>query len=134
MGRSDFASFDDFSSLVSHAKGLTGLSLAEINTNYRFLEPLSLEGYSQQRDAKEQKVYSHSWTHLLDLRLMTSDYSQFVDWLLGLQSPLDVSHVQTLHITHHSRSEEHIINHLLHAIGGSLKHFKLDAAKNFWSE
>ena len=34
MGRSDFASFDDFSSLVSHAKGLTGLSLAEINTNY----------------------------------------------------------------------------------------------------
>jgi hypothetical protein len=133
MKRSNFASLEDFSSLLSHAKGLTSLSLAEINTHHRFWEPLSLEGSSQGRDAKEQEVYSHRRTHLLDLRLMTSDYPRFVDWLLVSQCPFDVSHVQTLHIDHVYPSEVHIINRLLHAIGGSLKHFKLKPPR-FWGE
>jgi hypothetical protein len=132
MERSFFANMDDFSSLLSHAEGLTGLSLAEFYTSWG--EPVSPEGSSRGRDTKEQGVYSDRRRHLLDLRLQVNNYSEFVNWILGPHSLLDVSHVQTLHITHHSRSEEHIINHLLHAIGGSLKHFKLDAAKNFWSE
>lgn len=132
MERSFFASMDDFSSLLSHAKGLTGLSLAEIYTSWG--EPISPEGSSRGRGTKEQGVYSDRRRHLLDLRLQVNNYSEFGNWILGPHSLLDVSHVQTLHIKHHSRSEEHIINCLLHAIGGSLKHFKLDAAENFWSE
>ena len=128
MELSFFASIDDFSSLLSHAEGLTGLSLAEIYTSWG--EPLSLEGSSPRRDTKEQGVYSDRWRHLLDLRLQVNNCSEFVNWILGPHSLLDVSHIQTLHITHYSRSEEHIINRLLHAIGGSLKHFKLDAARS----
>jgi hypothetical protein len=100
----------------------------------QFWEPLSLEGFSQGTDAKEQEVYSHRRVHLLDLRLMTSGYSQFVDWLLGSQSPLDISRVQTLHINYIYPSEVHIINHLLPIIGDSLKHFKLNLPKRPWSE
>ena len=134
MERSVFASMDDFSSLLSHAEGLTGLSLDEIYTSWG--QPVSPEGSSRGRDTKEQleNVYSNRQRHLLDLCLQVNNYSKFVNWILGPHSLLDISHVQTLHITHHSRSEEHVINHLLYIIGGSLNHFKLDAANNFWSE
>jgi hypothetical protein len=129
MELSDFASIDDFSSLLSHAKGLTGLSLAEININYSFREPLSLEDSNQELEATEQRVYSCNRRHLLDLRLMAIDCPKFVDWLLGPKSPFDVSHIQTLHITDLFifPSVEHIINRLLHAIDGSLNHLKLDS-------
>lgn len=38
MERSTFASMDDFASLLSHAQGLTGLSLSDISTS-RFMKP-----------------------------------------------------------------------------------------------
>lgn len=132
MERSSFGSMDDFSSLLSHAEGLTGLSLEEIYTNWG--EPVSPEGSSRGRDTKEQRDYSDKRRHLLDLRLQVNNYSEFVNWILGPHSLLDASHVQTLHVTGHARSEAHIINRLLHVIGGSLKHFKFDAPENSWSE
>ena len=136
MELSDFASIDDFASLLSHAKGLTGLSLAEINIDYSFREPLSLEDANQELEATEQSVYSGNRRHLLDLRLMTIDCPKFVDWLLGPKSPFDVSHVQTLHITDLLvfPSVELIINRLLHAIGGSLSRLKLDNPGRSWGE
>ena len=127
-----FGSMDNFSSFLSHAEGLTGLSLDEIYTSWG--EPISSESSSRGRDTKEQGVYFDRRRQLLDLRLKVNNYSEFVNWILGPHSLLDVSHVQTLHITHHSQSNEHIINHLLHIIGGLLKHSKLDAAENFWSK
>jgi hypothetical protein len=134
MERSDFANMNDFSSLLSHAEGLTGLSLAEIYTYHRHWEPVSpeLSSQSQGRDTKEQGVHSCRRRPLRDLRLRVYDYSEFINWLLGPQSLLDVSHIQTLHITHRP-SEVHIIQ-LLHAIGGALNYFKFEAPNNFWSE
>jgi hypothetical protein len=130
MELSFFATMDDFSRLLSHAEGLTGLSLDEIYTSWG--EPVSPEGSSQGRDPKEQGVYSDRRRHLLNLQI--NKFSEFVNWILGPHSLLDVSHVHTLHITNHPRSEGHVIDHLLHVIGGSLKHLKLDAPKVFWSE
>jgi hypothetical protein len=124
MEHSNFASLDDFSALLSHAKSLTDLSLGDINTHHRFWEPLSLEGSSQRRDAKEPEVYSHRRTPLLNLHLITDDFSWFVDWVLGSQSPLDVSRVHTLHLNYICPSAVHNVNRLLHAIGDSLKCFK----------
>jgi hypothetical protein len=134
MEHSNFASLEDFSSLLSHAKSLTDLSLGDIDTHYRFWEPLSLEGSSQRRDTKEQEVYSHRRTHLLNLRLISNNYSWFVDWLLGSQSPLDVSRIQTLHIDYIYPSKVHTVNRLLHAIGDSLKCFKFEPPTRHWSE
>jgi hypothetical protein len=127
MERSHFANMNDFSSLLSHAEGLNGLSLAEININCWHWEPVSPEVSSQERDTKEQGVHSRRRKPLRDLRLRTHNYSEFVNWLLGPHSLLDVSHIQTLHITHPFRSQVDIINLLLHTIGGSLNHFKIEA-------
>ena len=126
MERSEFASLDNFSNLLSHAKGLTSLSLREINTHHRFYGPLSLEGSSQGKEAKDQEVYAHR-THLLELHLtwLTNGHSQFDGWLFGPQSQLDLSHIQTLHIGDVFMSGVHTVNRLLHAIGSTLKHFKL---------
>jgi hypothetical protein len=132
MERSDFANMNDFSSLLSHAEGLTGLSLDEIYTYYRYLEPVSPEFSRQGRDTKEKGVRSHR-RPLRDLRLNVNNYSEFVNWLLGPQSLLDVSHIRTLHIAHYP-SEAHVIKVLLHAIGGSLNYFKFEAPNNYWSE
>jgi len=131
MESSFFASMDNFSSLLSHAQGLTGLSLDEMYTSWR--KPISPEGSSQGRDTKVQGVYSDRQRHLLDLRLQKYNCSDFVNWILRPHLLLDILHVQTLHVTDQFRSEQHI-NCLFHAIGSSLKHFKLDAARNFWSE
>jgi len=133
MEHSNFATLGDFSRLLSHAKSLTDLSLGDINTFHRFWKPLSLEGSSQGRDAKEQEVYSHRRTHLLDLHLITGD-SWFVDWILGSQSPLDVSRVQTLRIDYMYLSQVHTVNCLLHVIGDSLKCFKFNPPMRLWSE
>ena len=99
MERSFFASMDDFSSLLSHAEGLTGLLLAEIYTSWG--KPVSLEGSSRRRGTKEQEVYSDRRRHL-DLRLQVYNCSEFVNWILRPHSLLDVSHVQTLYITDQS--------------------------------
>lgn len=134
MERSSFANMNDFSSLLSHAEGLTGLSLDEIYTNYRHWKPVSPELSNQERDTKEQGVHSRRRRHLRDLRLSVNEYSIFVNWLLGPQSLLDVSHIRTLHIMHYHPSEVHIIQVLLHAIGSSLDYFKFEAPDNYWSE
>jgi hypothetical protein len=126
--RSDFSSMEDFSNLLSHAEGLTCLSLDEVTTTHKFREHRVKHGAV----AKGQGVGSnHRRRHLLDLRLKLhgysgSSYSEFVDWLLGPQSPLEVSHIRTLHILHFGRSDEHAVNRLLSAIGGLLRHFKLN--------
>jgi hypothetical protein len=128
--RSDFASMSDFASLLSHAEGLTSLSLIGVSTN-RFLEHGAV--------GEGQGVRSnHRRRHLLDLRLHLMGYSGtgfsvFVDWLLGPQSSLEVSHIRTLHIPQYGQSDVHVVNKLLHAIGSSLRHFKL-SEPYLWSK
>jgi hypothetical protein len=135
--RSDFASMDDFTSLLSHAKGLTCLSLAEVSTERRFLEPPSREDMKRGVIGKGQGFRSHHRRrHLLDLCLNLTGYSgsscsEFINWLLGPQSPLEVSHIRTLHVSHYSQSDARAVNELLHAIGSSLRHFKLNEP-NLW--
>jgi len=130
--RSDFASIDSFSSLLSHAEGLTYLSLIGVST-HGLLKPLAHEDMEHGAVGKEQGVRSnHQRRHLLDLRLKSMDNSVFVDWLLGPQSPLEVSHIQTLHISFYGQSDAHVVNKLLYTIGSSLRHFTLNVP-NLWS-
>lgn len=126
-----FASMDNFASLLSHAQGLTGLSLSYISTS-RFMEPLRGEDTSQVIGAEEQGEYSRRRTrrHLLDLHL--GSYC-FVEWLLGAQASSDVSHIRTLHIPKiWSRSDTDKVNRLLCAIGRSLRQLKLDMSLNLF--
>jgi hypothetical protein len=127
--RSNFASMNDFSGLLSHAEGLTCLSLIGV----RFLEPLTHEDMEHGAVEKGQGVRSNlQRRHLLDLCLHLMGYSGtgfsvFVDWLLGPQSSSsEVSHIRTLHIPHYDQSDAHVVNKLLYAIGSSLRHFKLN--------
>ena len=124
MERSDFASMVDFSSLLSHAEGLTYLSLAEVTTKHRFLKPLTSEDTNHGAVVKGEG--DHRRRHLLDLRLDITGYLEFVNWLLGPQSPSKVSHIRTLHVSRYRQSDAHAINELLYAIGSSLRHFKLN--------
>jgi hypothetical protein len=135
--RSDFASMDDFSRLLSHAEGLTYLSLAEVTTTRRFLAPLEREDMNHGAVGKAEGIrLNHRRRHLLDLRLNLTGYSgsgcsEFVNWLLGPQSPSEVSHIRTLHISHYAQSDAHAVNQLLYGIGSSLRHFKLKEP-NLW--
>jgi hypothetical protein len=127
--KAGFGNMDDFAHFLSHAKGLTGLSLTDVNTAYRFRAPLvpgETEG-TQSPDPRNRK-------RLSDLRLTLHDYSVFVDWLLGTESPSDVSHIHTLHILTLDQTSGNAINRLLHAIGSSLEHFRLRVPNNRWRE
>ena len=81
---------------------------------------------------KGQEVHLNpQWRHLLDLHLNLmsysgSSYSVFVDWLLGPQSPLEVSHIRTLHVSRYGQSDAHAVNKLLYAIGSLLRDLKLN--------
>jgi hypothetical protein len=123
----DFGSMDDIFNFLSHAEGLTGLSLSDINVKHRSL------ARGDTKHGKGQGVRSnHQRRHLLDLHLnlagcLRSDgCSEFVNWLLGSQSPSDVLHIRTLHVSHYRQSHVHAVNKLLYAIGSSLRHFQLN--------
>jgi hypothetical protein len=124
MEHSNFASVDDFSNILSHAEGLTGLSLTSISTSYFGGKPL--QDRSQLTEQKERGVDCNQCRHLLDLYLKLYGYPKFFDWLLGPQSPSDVSHIRTLHISNFNQSEADAVNRLLHAIGNSLRHFQIN--------
>ena len=111
-----FANIDDFASLLCHTKGLTRLSLAEIN----IMEPQPHEYHEVEEE--EQMLDSHRRRHIVNLHLALYNYPIFVGWLL--QSPAEVSHIHTLHISGARQPhDENAINRLLRAIGSSLKHF-----------
>jgi hypothetical protein len=75
--RSDFASMDNFSSLLSHAEGLTCLSLIEVSI-YWFREPLTRENMEHRAVGKGQGVRSNQRRrHLLELHLNLMGYSGF---------------------------------------------------------
>jgi len=123
--RSNFANMNNFSGLLSHAEGLTCLSLIGVSTNS--LEPLTHEDMEHGAVRKGQGVRSnHRRRHLLDLGYSGTGFSVFVDWLLGPQSSSEVSHIRTLHVSHYGQSDAHVVNKLLYAIGSSLRHFKLN--------
>jgi hypothetical protein len=122
---SNFASMDDFSSLLSHADGLTGISFTNINTSHSFVEHPLLEDASLSMEPKEPEV-GHRRSHLLDVYLNLNDYPKFFDWLLGPQSPWDVSRIHTLHISNFRQHDANAVNRLLPVLSSSLRHFKLD--------
>jgi len=111
-----FANIDDFASLLCHTKGLTRLALTEIN----IMEPQPHEYHEVEEE--EQRLDSHRRRHIVNLHLALYNYPIFVGWLL--QSPAEVSHIHTLHISGARQPhDENAINRLLRAIGSSLKHF-----------
>jgi hypothetical protein len=128
--RSDFGSMDDICSFLSHAEGLTSLSLSDINIKHRSLAHGDTKHGVVGKGQGDRS--NHQRWHLLDLRLnlagcLRSDgCSKFVNWLLGSQSPSDVLHIRTLHVSHYRQSHVHAVNKLLYAIGSSLRHFQLN--------
>ena len=124
-----FYSMDDLGGLLSHAKGLTCLSITEI-TLIRY-DPLQPPTHG---DTELGEAYSnHRQMPLLDFHFKNSPwgYFQVVDWLLGPRSPLEVSHVRALHVRH-GMEDAHTVNKLLYAIGSSLRHLELK--KPYWGE
>ena len=124
----DFGSIDDFAGLLSHAEGLTCLTLTEITVRR---QSLAQEDMKHGTVEKEGVRSNHGRRRLLDLRLNSTGYfgigyPELVDWLLGPQSSLELSHIRTLHILHYGRSDALPVNKLLYAIGSSLRHFKLN--------
>jgi hypothetical protein len=117
---SNFASMDDFISLLSYAENMTVLSLKDI-TSY-FPECLRQE----ETGAKEQPFDSYPQKRLLELNWTLDHAPRFCDWLLGPQSPWEVSHVHTLKMFRVYESDINAINRLLHAIGSGLQHFEFD--------
>ena len=122
---SDFASMDDFTSLLSPAGGLTGISFTNIDTSQSFVEHPLLEDAGQSIEPKEPD-FRHRRSHLLDVYLKLNDYPKFFDWLLGPRSPWDVSRIHTLHISNFGPRDVNAVNRLLHALSSSLRYFKLD--------
>jgi hypothetical protein len=119
---SKFASMVDFTSLLSYGENLTGLSLRNIGTSSGFPGHLRQE----ETGAKERPFNSYKSKHLLELNCTLDDVPRFYDWLLGPQSPWDVSHVHTLKMFRVYQSDINAINRLLHSIGSGLRRFEFD--------
>jgi hypothetical protein len=115
ISNSQFVSMDDFADLINHARDSTGLSLDYINTLRLPRRPLE----TKHGEDNKQTLERHHISHLACLNIRKS--SVFVDWLLGPQPHLDVSHIHTLH-TSLPGTEDDSFNRLLHAIGSSLQH------------
>jgi hypothetical protein len=114
-----FAGMDELVGLLQRARRLTGLSLTNISTDTK--PPVDKD-----RDTveEEQRFDLRQRGLLVDLRLALVDYPLFIKWVLGPQSPFEVSHIHTLHISD-PYSDIKTFNRLLHAIGGSLNHIQL---------
>jgi len=114
-----FVSMDELVGLLQRARRLTGLSLTDISTD-------SKPPVDKDRDTveEEQRFDLHQRGLLVDLRLALVDYPSFIKWVLGPQSPFEVSHIHTLNISD-PYSDIETFNRLLHAIGGSLNHIEL---------
>lgn len=104
-------------------ESLTGIT----TTPYPFWKPQARRITKHGEVGRQQGVCSnHQRRHLLDLHLHFMHYPSFINWLLGPQSPLEVSCIQTLDISRHGLSDVHAVNKLLRAIGSSLRHLKLN--------
>ncbi|KAF8481426.1 hypothetical protein JB92DRAFT_3132829 [Gautieria morchelliformis] len=111
---------DDFTNFITHARGLTGLSLNLIDATCVPRPPWE----TKQGEDNEQRFERNS-VHLTSLDMRCGDNNPaFIDWLLGPRSHLAVSHVHTLHIALHL-TEDGSVNRLLRAIGSSLKHVSI---------
>jgi hypothetical protein len=118
-----FICMDDFTNFISHAGGLTGLSLRDIDTAWVPRHSFKVET-KQAEDNKERSV-PHRISHLNRLDMMCRGItSMFGNWLLGPQSHLGVSHIHTLHLVV-AMPEGDSSNRLLRAIGSSLKHLSI---------
>ncbi|KAF8531627.1 hypothetical protein JB92DRAFT_3138741 [Gautieria morchelliformis] len=119
-----FTRMDEFTNFISHARGLTGLSLNLIDVAWVPRRPLE----TKQGEDNEQRFERNS-IHLTNLDMKCEyDNSAFINWLLGPRSHLDVSHIHTLHIgllVGADGPEDDSANRLLHAIGSSLKHVSI---------
>ncbi|KAF8495360.1 hypothetical protein JB92DRAFT_3146955 [Gautieria morchelliformis] len=118
IGSGRFRSFNDFLNFVSHPRDLTSLVLTEFTWTDE--EPLTPE-----ETGDGGMLTWNKWGRLSELRLVSlispNTVLVLVDWLLGPQSPADLSHVETLDIV----PQGDAVNRLLRTIGSSLKHLEL---------
>jgi len=120
-----FASMDDFARFLYHAKGLTGLSLGDINLQW---DPADYD-----QEEIEEGVDSLQKGHLVNLNLKKFSESRlFIDWLLGPRSHFVVSKIHTLDVS--DPCDGNALNSLLLAIGNSLRHCKFEPLRNEWGE
>jgi hypothetical protein len=112
-----FNGMGEFTSFLSHAKGLTHLSLTK-HVTWSVHDTVEPKG----------QVPEHlKQSHLVNLRLelYNESLAQFTKWLLSPESPFAVSHIATLDIS--AAVDGTIFNPLLQAIGGSLKRCRFHA-------
>jgi hypothetical protein len=97
IGSGYFRSFDFFN-FISHARGLTSLSLSDIRTSLTDGDPLIPGEPEEMGDGRMLT----KWGRLFDLRLSSySDPSTLLaltEWLLGPRSLVNISHLERLHI------------------------------------
>ncbi|KAF8493601.1 hypothetical protein JB92DRAFT_2998302 [Gautieria morchelliformis] len=119
-----FYQMDDFTNLINHARGLTGLSLNLIDVIWVPRCPLE----TKQGEDNDQR-FEGNGIHLASLDVLCGNdnsefISGFINWLLGPRSHFGVSHIHTLHIALPD-TEDDSVNRLLCAIGSSLKHVSI---------
>ncbi|KAF8510327.1 hypothetical protein JB92DRAFT_3144427 [Gautieria morchelliformis] len=147
--RGQFTCMDDFTNLINHARGITGLSLTSVDTSAPV--PASLLETKQGEDSllflliqfivfgrraqrktvstkpqstgeDNEQRFERNRIHLTRLELRSgSDHSPFISWLVGPRSHFDISHIHALHIGFRD-TKAATLNRLLRAIGSSLKH------------
>jgi hypothetical protein len=115
-----FNGMGEFKSFLSHAKGLTHLSLTE---------NVAWNAMHREMEIKGQVPEQLKQAHLVELHLElhNSSLAQFLNWLISPWSPFAVSHVTTLDIF--SDPDGTAINPFLDAVGSSLKLCRLDALR-----
>jgi hypothetical protein len=118
-----FISMDDFTNFISHARGITGLSVNFDTTAW--VPGHSFEAETKQAEDNKERSEPHRISHLNRLDMTCKkNTSVFVNWLLRPQSHLGVSHIHTLHLTV-PETEGDSVNRLLRVIGSSLKHLSI---------
>jgi hypothetical protein len=113
-----FNGMGEFKSFLSHAKGLTHLSLTEYVTWNAMHGEMEIKGQVPEPLKQAHLVELH-------LELYNSSLAQFLDWLISPWSSFTVSRVTTLDIF--SDPDGTAINPFLDAVGSSLKLCRLDA-------
>jgi hypothetical protein len=119
IDKAEFDCMDDFTNFIRHARGITGLSFNVVRTT------CVPKVETKQAEDNEERSEPHHISHLNRLDMMCKqDTSTLINWLLGPQSHLGVSHIHTLHLSVPA-TEGDSANQLLCAIGRSLKHLSI---------
>jgi hypothetical protein len=113
-----FESLDDFFNFIAPARGLTRLALFNIDTSPEEEAPPMSEDQGEFED--ELRL---DWDKQGRLSHLDLDSTTPLDWLLGPQSIVDLSQVETLCVVAGERAVT--VNRVLHSIGGSLKHLQI---------